>query len=123
MFGPDALRPLAAVCLLLAGLPAAAQEAGEILDRPADLLAARLAGFPESLEGRPHVDIVMEKEGKKVLKVTVSQTGFLDDSVAGERTIWRLTETGDGRWQVAERENFVKCYRGGDPDWKTGLCP
>lgn len=55
--------------------------------------------------------------------VTLTQTGLLDDSVAGMRYRAEFTSHEEGSWQLLWLGRQQKCYPGrGNTDWSTELC-
>lgn len=118
------IRLLAAGLLLASPVLANGVDGDMVVDRPMDLVSAQIQAFPESLEGRPNLSLVSRKRDDGKLLVQLTETGFLDDSVAGARKSYVLEPTEDGRWKVIESKAEVRCYRVDDPKkWQTGNCP
>jgi hypothetical protein len=126
----------AASCLLAAVAPGAAQQAGfpvgEDGFRPVriapglsrgddviDVLAPLLARFPGEDEGRPHVTLEMERiDGNVVFDLI--ETGFADDSVAGEHHRGVIVRSGTG-WKMIDLAVRPICARGSLS--RDGRCP
>lgn len=76
-------------------------------------------GHPEGMEGRPILKIELRKEGE-TLVIDIEQTGFLDDSVRGEKHRAIVVQSSTG-WRLQRLGKKVSCYRGGK-SWRTGRC-
>ena len=44
-------------------------------------------------------------------RVTLIQSGFLDDSIEGTKEVYQLRLTPNG-WVIEDKETYIKCYRG-----------
>ncbi|WP_379545784.1 hypothetical protein ACFCW2_09000 [Qipengyuania sp. DSG2-2] len=108
-------------------------------DSPAQLVAQLMAGFPETLEGRPEVSLTMEKtfwqpsivpkpgpirtQRTEVIAIRLTMLGLPDDAVAGQRFIALAAQGADG-WFVKQMFSQSMCSRGtAAGQWQAGLCP
>jgi hypothetical protein len=126
----------AAVALLVAlGLTSSAALAGQLDGfAPVDLsnwkprtAASAMAlveplyrGHPEGLEGRPKLKIELRKEANALI-IDIEQTGFLDDSVRGEKHRAIVVQSPKG-WRLERLGAKRSCYRGGSKAWRTDRC-
>ena len=70
------------------------------------------AWHPEAMEGRPELDIKMVPwPGREAMRVEITMTGFLDDSVAGERYVALVKPGGEG-WTIGGLWRRNLCQRG-----------
>ena len=77
-------------------------------------------GHPEGMEGRPKLKIELRKEANVVI-IDVEQTGFLDDSLRGEKHRAIVVRSPKG-WHLKRLGKKRSCYRGGSKAWRTGRC-
>ncbi|KLI64706.1 hypothetical protein [Aurantiacibacter marinus] len=87
---------------------------------------ALVGGHPESMEGRPTLDLRFAPlaSDPSRLEMIVMVEPLLDDSVAAQE--WRavLLQGEDRQWRVTELGLRQKCYRSRNPDeWVARLCP
>jgi hypothetical protein len=110
--------------LIASTFPVAAQpfEPGQIIASPLALAAPALENFEYFGEGRPSATITVAPNDAGVLEINVEQGGFLDDSVAGARSVYTIETTADG-WRILSARHEQRCYRGDNRDWTTDLCP
>jgi hypothetical protein len=87
------------------------------------LLIDLIEVHPESLEGNPEMRIGMKPtEDGSALQVDVEMTGYLDDSVAGEK--YRALLVPANAWRIEALGKQYKCRRGDSAgEWTTNLCP
>ncbi len=92
-------------------------------ETPLDLIAPLYKGYPEALEGKPRVKIVLTKneDGKSFL-IRLEMTGYLDDHTDGERYRAVVVRDGD-KWRLKALGKQWKCYRGSNKGWHTKICP
>ncbi|GMN04563.1 hypothetical protein [Erythrobacter sp. MTPC3] len=104
----------------------------------AALLEPLIGGAPESLDGRPTIDIRMEKRswGPSVadistrtsrrtpfIAVWITRHGLADDSVTGDRYFVAATQ-GNGGWKVDKLWSQQMCARGENAgQWTAAPCP
>ncbi|QXT39976.1 hypothetical protein [Gymnodinialimonas ceratoperidinii] len=110
--------------LIALTLPAAAQpfEPGQIIASPLTLAAPALENFEYFGEGHRSATINVAPNDAGVLEINVEQDGFLDDSVAGARSVYTIEHTADG-WRILSARQEQRCHRGDNRDWTTDLCP
>lgn len=113
------------LCLILLSGPAVAQTypPGAIVPNLQALTTPALENFEYFGEGRPGVVITIAPNADRVLEVRVEQTGFLDDSVAGGRSVYTVEHVAEGGWQILTSTYHQMCYRGENRDWTTQPCP
>ena len=75
---------------------------------------------PEALEGRPELKIKLRKK-KDALIIDIEQTGYLDDSVRGEKHRAIVVPSKNG-WRLERLGVKRSCYRGGGKTWRAGRC-
>ena len=81
-------------------------------------IAPLRAGSPANIEVLP-IDSV---ESPNRVMVTIEQTGFLDDSVAGSRHRFDMSLQ-NGQWTIQRAGRQFRCQLGrGQQDFATGLC-
>lgn len=87
------------------------------------LLIDLVEAHPESLEGNPASRIEMKPTGDgAALQVDIEMTGYLDDSVAGEK--YRAIIVPANTWRIEALGKQFKCRRGDNAgEWTTNLCP
>lgn len=103
-----------------------------------DVLSLILNSHPESMEGRATADIKVEKQrwrreavgplvphsSDPFFAVTITQHGYLDDSVSGGRYFADVRQDEDGQWMVAGLWRQNMCARGKDAgQWTRERCP
>ncbi|GAB5447277.1 hypothetical protein [Gymnodinialimonas sp.] len=112
------------LCLIPLCAPVAAQtfQPGDLVPSPHALVAPALENFEYFGEGRPSANITVAPNDNFQLEVLIEEGGFLDDSVAGSRTIYTIEYTADG-WQVLSATYEQSCYRAETRDWTTEPCP
>jgi len=89
-----------------------------------ELFLPILRSHPESPEGKPatSVKIAKRKQGGGFVAEIV-QTGYLDDSVAGERFVGFVTSR-DGQWMLESLWQQQLCWRGETAGkWTAQRCP
>lgn len=105
-------------------------------DSIASLLEPLLRDHPESLEGRPQVELRIEKrtwqrtlisarvpEREPFLAVWITRRGFADDSVSGDRSFLAVKQS-DGMWRVDKMWRQQMCARGKYAgQWTATACP
>lgn len=90
---------------------------------PLSLVEQLYAKFPESDEGKPNLVIRFKKDGRtKKFAAIVEMTGYLDDSLAGEK-YRAVIEKGNKTWKLISLGKQWKCYRGTNKGWHTKKCP
>jgi len=116
-------RPGATVMALAATYPTAnaaardfiqvegASHVGNTASNVLDLVAPIMRGHPERLEGRPTGRVRFAKSPAGGLVVEVTMTGYLDDSLAGERFLGFVTRDTAG-WTLASLWRQNLCWRG-----------
>lgn len=112
------------LCLIALTSPLSAQmfEPGALVPSPLALAAPALEHFEYFGEGHPETIITVAPNDAGVLEVSVVETGFLDDSVAGGRSIYTIEYTAEG-WQILTATFEQQCVRGDTQDWTTEVCP
>jgi len=86
-----------------------------------DLFRPITKGHPESLEGRPEMDISL-RGGPKSVTVKITSYGYLDDAVAGGKYLGVVTKTADG-WYLDSLWQQNLCARGKKAgQWSKGPC-
>ncbi|MEO1207860.1 MAG: hypothetical protein AAFV45_16170 [Pseudomonadota bacterium] len=75
------------------------------------LFDAQLSGFPEMLEGRPQLEMTATKEDGERMRIEITETGVLDDSISGIRTIGRAKRD-DAGWTLIDLHRQFLCGRG-----------
>lgn len=89
------------------------------------LLQDLIEGHPEALEGRPvmTIDLRKSEDGQSII-IDVEKSGFLDDSVDGERYRAIVVPGTSQAWKLESLGMQVKCGRGDSAGkWTTGNCP
>jgi hypothetical protein len=89
------------------------------------LLQDIIEGHPEALEGKPvmTVDLRKSEDGQSII-IDVEKTGFLDDSVDGERYRAIVVPGTSQAWKLERLGLKLKCGRGESAGvWTTGNCP
>ncbi len=82
-----------------------------------------MRSHPEALEGRPTTVFKLAKRtDNSGFVVEVVQTGYLDDSVSGQRFVG-FVSWADGMWNLDSLWRQQMCYRGPRAgQWKKGSC-
>ncbi len=75
---------------------------------------------PERMEGRPELKIHLRKEAG-VLIIDIEATGFLDDSVRGEKYRAVVVPSAKG-WHLRQLGIKRSCNHNGSKAWRTGQC-
>ena len=88
-------------------------------DKVIDLLLPYIGNHPESLEGRPTLDLSFQKHDE-ALVVDLVMGGYLDDSVSGEHYRGFIIRSAKG-WQLLDLGVKPVCARG--QPGKSGKCP
>jgi hypothetical protein len=86
---------------------------------------ALIGNFPESTEGRPHLEIQMREDSKRPgeILLLITAKGYLDDSVAADQWRARLERADRGGWRFISAENRWQCYAGRGPiGWTVQPC-
>lgn len=101
------------------------------------LVSPLLSDHPETDEGRPQVDIRVEKriwnmqwphrdklwKSEPFVAVWITRHGLLDDSISGDRYFAELRRDGDG-WRIEELFGQHMCARGETAgQWTAERCP
>lgn len=79
-------------------------------DRVINLILPYIGNHPESLEGRPKLDLSIGRHETSLI-VDLKLGGYLDDSVAGEHYRGIVTRSSKG-WELVELGVKYICYRG-----------
>lgn len=79
-------------------------------DRVIDLILPYVGNHPESMEGRPKLDLSIRKHGS-ALVVDLTLGGYLDDSVAGQVYRGIVVPSPKG-WALKQLGMKLICYRG-----------
>lgn len=89
------------------------------------LLHDLFEGHPETMEGRPVTRIELKSlENGSALQIDLEMTGYLDDSVSGERYRAIVGPGTEHAFRLEQLGRQVKCGRGGNAgEWTTGTCP
>lgn len=112
-----------AAALLTSPLHADGFAVGDRLDDPMVIATEVFEGFPPEEEGRPGIEVDVSMDFFGQMTILVAETGFADDSVAGQRTQYVLSEI-DGQWEVTFMRTQALCRRGANTvTWQTDLCP
>ena len=82
-----------------------------------------MRSHPEALEGRPTMVFKLAKRtDSSGFVVEIVQTGYLDDSVSGQRFVG-FVSWADGMWNLDSLWQQQMCYRGPTPgQWTKGSC-
>lgn len=88
-------------------------------DKVIDLLLPYIGNHPESLEGRPTLDLSIRKH-EESLVVDMKLGGYLDDSVSGEHYRGFVIRSSKG-WELLDLGAKPVCARG--KPGKNGTCP
>lgn len=83
--------------------------------------AVQTFGFEE--EGRPGMSVDIQVDDQRRMVITVTETGYADDSLEGQRFHYLLNPGTDGIWTLVETSVEFRCWRGENRDWHDGLCP
>lgn len=81
-----------------------------VSDRVINLFLPYIGNHPESLEGRPTLDLSM-RHHDEMLVVDLTLKGYLDDSVAGEQYRGFVVRSSKG-WELIDLGVKPLCYRG-----------
>ena len=97
------------------------------LEGPSALLLLQdiIEGHPESLEGKPAMTINLRKsdDGQSVV-IDIEKSGFLDDSVQGERYRAIVVPGTSQAWKLESLGLQMMCGRGDNAGkWATANCP
>ncbi len=95
---------------------------GDSVDSPLALVAPVLENYEYFGEGNPNTVITVAPNEDNVLEVRIEDTGFLDDSAEGQRTIYAIEYAPEGGWLILDVSVEQRCYRGDDRDWQTEPC-
>lgn len=79
-------------------------------DRVIDLILPYVGNHPESMEGRPKLDLSIRKHGSSLI-VDLTLGGYLDDSVAGQVYRGIVVPSPKG-WELKQLGMKLICYRG-----------
>lgn len=79
-------------------------------DRVINLLLPFIGNHPESLEGRPKLDLSIRRHESSLI-VDLTLNGYLDDSVAGEHYRGIVVRSSKG-WELVDLGVKYICYRG-----------
>lgn len=88
-------------------------------DKVIDLLLPYIGNHPESLEGRPTLDLSFQKHEDSLI-VDLKLGGYLDDSVSGEHYRGFIIQSSKG-WELLDLGVKPVCARGSLS--KSGKCP
>jgi len=88
-----------------------------------DLFRPIIDSHPESLDGRPEMEISMRRNSAgNSLTVRITNLGYLDDSVSGEKYTGMVTRTANG-WHLKSLWKQSLCARGPKAgQWIKGNC-
>lgn len=104
---------------LAGGNLGAGDQAGETLMR---LIALYVGDHPETGEGVPAATVKFEPGDGDDMRVSFEMTGYLDDSVSGER-YQGVARLGADGWRFVDLWRQTLCARGGKAgQWTDGLC-
>lgn len=95
---------------------------GEVWPREMILVALKVVG--EGLKGNmKSIEVSTPPETQDTATITITESGYLDDAVAGER--WRLwiTKKADGAWAVNRAIWAQLCSRSGKRFYSAERCP
>lgn len=116
-------RIAAAAALLVSPLHADDFSVGDTFDDPMVVAMDVFEGFPPEEEGRPGIEIDVSMDFFGQMTILVAETGFADDSVAGLRRQYVLSEI-DDVWEITFIRTQVLCGRGANTvTWQTNPCP
>ena len=77
--------------------------------------------------GSPRVDIRRQDqngEAARLTTVTIVEDGYLDDSVRGTWTWFKMTRLDDNTWRLVDVRRAFRCWRGHHQDsYSAQLCP
>ena len=94
------------------------------VERPMAVVVDTLTAFPESLEGRPAIEIDAAKNGDGDLQIDVTESGLMDDSVDAIQRRFVMRQTEAGAYRLVAYGYRQKCGRGENPgEWTAELCP
>ena len=113
------------LCLALLSTAAHADDyaVGQTFDNPMQIAYNEMAAFSYDGEGRPMIDVEVSSDFSGQVTLLIAETGFADDSVAGERNHYVLTQQ-DGVWTLIYTEQSFMCWRGlNTVTWQSGYCP
>ncbi|WP_224816596.1 hypothetical protein [Hasllibacter sp. MH4015] len=113
------------LCLALLATTAHADgyAVGDTIEDPMQIAREAFEGFPPDDEGRPGVEVSASTDFFGALTILVAQTGFADDSVAGQREQYVLNRV-DNMWEITFRRTDYLCRRGANTvTWQGDLCP
>ena len=110
--------------LTLEGYADFRKPASVTVERPMAVVQDMLTAFPESLEGRPAMEIDAAKNADGDLQIDVTEGGLLDDSVDAIQRRYVMRQMEDGRYRLVAYGYRQKCGRGENPGkWTADLCP
>ncbi len=79
-------------------------------DKVINLLLPYIGNHPESLEGRPELDLSIRRHESSLI-VDLTLSGYLDDSVSGEHYRGIVVRSSKG-WELVDLGVKYICYRG-----------
>ncbi len=87
-------------------------------------VTAKVAGdFSETAFRSVEIESPGGAEGGTVLDVTVTDDGLMDDSVRGEKRVYKLEVGSNGVWKVVSGSKTWRCWEGrGHTGWGTKPC-
>ncbi|MEJ6389994.1 hypothetical protein [Gymnodinialimonas ulvae] len=116
-------RIAVAAALLTSPIHAEGYAVGDTFDDPMLIAQEAFAGFPPGEEGRPGVAVEVSTDFFGQMTILVAQAGFADDSVAGQRDQYVLSQL-NGVWTMTFTLTQYLCRRGANTvTWQTDLCP
>jgi hypothetical protein len=96
---------------------------GDTFEDPLQIARNAVDAFAYDEEGRPGLMIEALRDDQRRMAITVTETGYADDSVEGQRYHYLLEPGSDGIWTLTETRREFRCWRGDNRDWQDGLCP
>jgi len=88
-----------------------------------DLLAPYLGDYPEGADGAPETKLSITPGVGDTMQIELEMTGYLDDSVAGEKFFGHARAGPDG-WVLTRLWRWRLCARGENAGlWIAGNCP
>lgn len=97
---------------------------GERWPRLAILVALAFVG--EDIQCRLRtIEVRSQPEDFAAADITITDDGYLDDSVRGCRWVLRLERTADGPWRLVGARRAFRCWRGradGTTGWSSAPC-
>ncbi len=92
-----------------------------LIEQPMTLVTNWVAGFPDSVEGRPTLSLTSEMQDG-ILVIEITETGLADDSVSAVQRRYELAPTDDWQWQMVAYGHHQQCYRVNPGQWHADPC-